>query len=130
MKSEIPRPCRHGGCNNLTTEGYCEKHTADRYKTRKSSAQRGYGYKWRKAREQHLRLYPFCEECKRQGRSAELATDVDHITPHKGDSILFWDPRNWQSLCHSCHSHKTAAEDGGFGRIPSVTRVPPYPQDF
>jgi 5-methylcytosine-specific restriction enzyme A len=35
---------------------------------------------------------------------------VDHITPHKGDRQMFWDRSNWQSLCHRCHSRKTARE--------------------
>lgn len=47
------------------------------------------------------------------GAAAEC---VDHIRPHKGDQELFWDPANLQSLCDSCHSRKTATEDGGFGR--------------
>lgn len=39
---------------------------------------------------------------------------VDHITPHKGDSTLFWDSGNWQSLCKSCHDgYKQALERGG-----------------
>jgi 5-methylcytosine-specific restriction protein A len=29
--------------------------------------------------------------------------------------VLFWNRSNWQSLCHSCHSRKTASEDGGWG---------------
>jgi 5-methylcytosine-specific restriction enzyme A len=44
------------------------------------------------------------------------ATVADHITPHKGDPVLFWDPDNLQSLCAACHGRKTATEDGGFGR--------------
>ncbi|WP_085981300.1 MULTISPECIES: HNH endonuclease signature motif containing protein [unclassified Paenibacillus] len=44
----------------------------------------------------------------------EPATVVDHITPHKGDMGLFWDQGNWQPLCATCHSIKTAKEDGGF----------------
>jgi 5-methylcytosine-specific restriction protein A len=40
---------------------------------------------------------------------------VDHIIPHKGNMNLFWDKRNWQSMCGRCHSKKTAKEDGGFG---------------
>lgn len=48
----------------------------------------------------------------------EQATDLDHIEPHRGDMTLFWDHDNWQSLCHSCHSAKTASEDGGFGNNP------------
>ncbi|ELK38933.1 HNH endonuclease, partial [Brevibacillus agri BAB-2500] len=43
------------------------------------------------------------------------ATVVDHIVPHKGDMRKFWDRMNWQALCASCHSKKTAKEDGGFG---------------
>ena len=52
---------------------------------------------------------PFCRSCARQGRRIR-ATDVDHITPHRGDWALFVNPNNLQSLCHSCHSRKTAAE--------------------
>ena len=36
-----------------------------------------------------MQLYPFCEECKRQGKPSVLATDVDHIVPHKGDPNFF-----------------------------------------
>lgn len=43
------------------------------------------------------------------------ATDCDHIIPHRGDWALFIESRNHQALCHSCHSRKTAREDGGFG---------------
>jgi len=35
---------------------------------------------------------------------------VDHIQDHKGDRALFADLDNLESLCHSCHSRKTAAE--------------------
>jgi 5-methylcytosine-specific restriction endonuclease McrA len=42
------------------------------------------------------------------------ATVVDHITPHKGDAALFWDPANWQPLCKRCHdSTKQRLEKGG-----------------
>ncbi|WP_338080605.1 HNH endonuclease signature motif containing protein [Cohnella luojiensis] len=44
------------------------------------------------------------------------ATVVDHIKPHKGNKILFWDKNNWQPLCKQHHDRKTAIEDGGFGR--------------
>ena len=40
-----------------------------------------------------------------------LATDVDHIVPHRGDPVLFWDQSNWQALCHSHHSIKTSTRD-------------------
>jgi len=69
---------------------------------RGTSAWRGYGYKWQKAREGHLRNNPLCDEHKRRGQVV-VASVVDHIVPHKGDMTLFWDRDNWQSLCKSCH---------------------------
>ena len=35
------------------------------------------------------------------------ANVVDHIKPHRGDSALFWNTENWQSLCDKCHNSKT-----------------------
>lgn len=82
---------------------------------RRTSAQRGYGYKWQQARQGFLARHPLCVTC--SARSiVRAATEVDHRVPHKGDMNLFWDRDNWQSLCKPCHSAKTAREDGGFGR--------------
>ncbi|MFK3973764.1 HNH endonuclease [Pseudomonas sp. NPDC087358] len=83
---------------------------------RGTSSERGYGYRWQKAREGFLRKHPLCVHCEQRGR-VTAATDVDHITPHRGDKDLFWDRQNWQGLCHPCHSVKTATEDGGFGNF-------------
>jgi 5-methylcytosine-specific restriction protein A len=85
-------------------------------KRRGSSASRGYGYKWQLARAAFLKMNPLCVDPSREhlGR-VKAATDVDHIIPHRGDEKLFWDRKNWQGLCHECHSSKTAREDGGFG---------------
>lgn len=49
---------------------------------------------------------PYCRECQKAGRT-EVATDTDHIIPHRGNLELFWDRANWQPLCHSHHSKKT-----------------------
>jgi 5-methylcytosine-specific restriction protein A len=81
---------------------------------RGNSAQRGYGSKWRKARATHLEGEPLCRHCMARGKTT-AATEVDHITPHRGDWSLFWDRLNWQSLCKACHSRKTAKENGGYG---------------
>ena len=67
-----------------------------------------YDRQWRKARLEHLRNCPWCVECAKTDRYIS-ATDVDHIEPHRGDKRLFWDRANWQSLCKSCHSKKTAS---------------------
>lgn len=65
--------------------------------------------RWVKASKAYLRDNPLCVDCQELG-VVEPATDVDHIEPHKGDRKLFWDRSNWQSLCHRCHSRKTARE--------------------
>lgn len=55
--------------------------------------------------------------CERQGRVAG-ATLVDHIKPHKGDQVLFWEQANWQPLCATCHSkHKQREELGLIQRL-------------
>lgn len=78
----------------------------------KNSAQRGYGGKWRKAREAYLKKHPLCVYCKRQGHTT-VATVVDHIKPHRGDSKLFWDRTNWQPLCKQCHDSVKKREENG-----------------
>jgi 5-methylcytosine-specific restriction protein A len=55
-----------------------------------------------------LASHPLCAVCD------EPATDVDHIDGNARNN----DVHNLQSLCHSCHSRKTARQDGGFGRPP------------
>ena len=69
---------------------------------RGSSAERGYGYRWQKAREGFLRSHPLCVIHERSGKIA-AAIVLDHIIAHKGDMALFWDKDNWQGLCKTCH---------------------------
>lgn len=78
-------------------------HKPLRYDDRKSSSERGYGSRWRKARESFLRKNPFCSAHKKNSQLIE-ATVVDHIKPHRGNNDLFWDKNNWQALCATCHS--------------------------
>lgn len=61
-----------------------------------------YNARWQKARATFLKRNPLCAFCKEQGK-VTAATVVDHITPHKGDSSLFWDSSNWQPLCKTHH---------------------------
>lgn len=63
-----------------------------------------------------MRSHSLCEHCIKVDRIT-AATIVDHIVPHKGDMVLFWDHDNWQALCKPCHDYKTATQDGGFGHI-------------
>ncbi|WP_422659103.1 HNH endonuclease signature motif containing protein [Paenibacillus sp. EC2-1] len=111
------KPCKKPGCGELTRIGFCSKHTAlkRRYdQERESSAKRGYGHRWRVARMDFLSKNPLCVECY-EAQRVRAATVVDHITAHKGDMKLFWNPENWQALCKFCHDAKTVREDGGFG---------------
>lgn len=116
--------CVASGCEDLALPGlsHCDQHEAQRQakqKARRAKAQTSPSAlaarklyadpKWVKASKAHLRDNPLCVDCLELG-VVEPATDVDHIKPHRGDRIIFWDRRNWQSLCHRCHSRKTARE--------------------
>lgn len=94
-----------------------------------SSTERGYGYRWQKARAAHLAEHPFCTYCLRdagvtevdpaqiilavtaKGLKLPFATVVDHRIPHLGNQVLFWDRSNWQSLCASHHSRDKQREE-------------------
>ena len=81
---------------------------------KESSTSRGYGYKWQKAREGHLRNSPLCVMCQRDGR-VTAATVVDHAVPHRGNMEVFWDRENWQSLCKFHHDTEAQARDKAKG---------------
>lgn len=105
-------PCKHPGCSKLVPYGhyYCEEHEALHRGDRVSSGKRGYNSKWQRARTRFLHQHPLCVECQKEGRLVK-ATVVDHIKPHRGDPVLFWDETNWQPLCKPCHDKKTWKED-------------------
>jgi 5-methylcytosine-specific restriction protein A len=52
-------------------------------------------------------------QCHAEGR-VTAAQHVDHVVPREQGGSDDW--ANLQALCASCHSRKTALEDGGFGR--------------
>ena len=72
-----------------------------------SSHRRGYNKEWARKSKYQLSIEPLCRMCERPAKC------TDHvITKAAGGTD---DPSNLQSLCWSCHSAKTAKEDGGFG---------------
>ncbi len=114
-------PCRHPGCAALVPYGqkYCEKYKALHPEKVLSAAKHGYGRKWQKASREYLQVHPLCVLCmKKQPSRYVKATVVDHITPYRGDPKLFWDRRNWRSLCKQCHDRNSPK---------SVGRVPVWP---
>ena len=114
------RQCTHGGCRELTQNTKCPKHEtleAKESDSRRGTArERGYDSRWSKASRTYLRSHPICQclECKANNKLTP-ATVVDHIIPHRGDMVLFWDTSNWQSMSKRCHDRKTATHDGAFG---------------
>ena len=121
MPTKPAHPCRFPGCPNLVrgSSGYCEDHqpeerTYDR--GRGSAAKRGYGARWRKLRGMVLAAQPLCADpfgIHAEAGEVVPSTDVDHIIPREqGGRDVF---ENLQGLCKSCHSRKTATQDGGFG---------------
>jgi 5-methylcytosine-specific restriction protein A len=109
------QPCVEPGCGILSDQSRCEKHRKQAmrdYEERRGSAySRGYTKRWSAAAKAWLRQHPLCVTC------GQPAKEVDHIIPHKEDMTLFWDFNNWQSLCHECHSRKTATEDGRWKKV-------------
>ena len=65
---------------------------------------------WKALRLQQLTKQPLCGYCEQQGRVTQ-ANIVDHIKPHKGDEILFYNPSNLQSMCKQHHDSTKAREE-------------------
>lgn len=122
MAKRALRPCAHAGCRELVRGVYCDRHRPKDTSRRSTEAAEWHAWYalpiWKdQLRPAQLLREPFCRSCAARGRREGIphllrvpATDVDHITPHRGDWRLFIAPGNHQSLCHACHSRKTAAE--------------------
>ena len=76
-------------------------------KQRGSSAQRGYGYDWRKHRALFLKQNSLCEDCASNGKYRE-ATEVHHVQRVSDAPERRLDSSNLMALCKQCHSIRTA----------------------
>jgi 5-methylcytosine-specific restriction endonuclease McrA len=67
---------------------------------------------WKALRMEVLREAGYRCQCpEHQGKYLlPRATDVDHLTPHRGNHYLFFDRTNLQAMAKACHSRKTAKE--------------------
>lgn len=143
MPHRPAQACAQPGCPALVRgRTRCEKHTKQReqprtqeYDTKRGSAsQRGYGVRWRRLRIMFLHAHPLCADpFHDHGDRPVPATDVDHIVSKRAGGRDVWD--NLQSLCHSCHSRKTAQEGRGGENPPALDMGPtlesfrPFPRN-
>ena len=108
MNTGILRICNYPGCQQTTTEAYCEKHKKVKEKQRKqkvkeyddkrgNSYSRGYDKTWEKVRLVKLARDPVCESC--QSIKNLL---VHHIIPI-ADGGEKYDYNNLMTLCADCH---------------------------
>ena len=107
MPGRFARQCSHPGCTALVYQGnrcaaHVEVYHDQNYRAWYRSPE------WARIRKQQLLEQPWCEDCRAAGK-LELATDVDHVIPHRGDRNIFMSGP-FRSLCHSCHSKKTVRE--------------------
>lgn len=100
-------PCRVSTCRYMQP---CPVHAQQLARAARDARPHWDGWyrtaKWRRLRARRLDESPLCVECLVVAVII-AATDVDHVVPHRGDPVLFWDYANTQSLCHQHHSQKT-----------------------
>lgn len=105
------KPCSFPLCPNLNCQEHKDYNNRQFFKRRKNRSdisphKRGYSRRWAKARKGYLIKHPLCVHCLLDN-IITLATEVDHIIPHRGDMKLFWNSKNWQGLCGYHHKVKT-----------------------
>jgi 5-methylcytosine-specific restriction protein A len=105
------RYCAQPGCTVVVDKGRCAAHSAQREQQRQGADTWRRWYKlpiWRSLRALVLKEEPLCRLCQAADQ-VTAATEVDHVTPHRGAWALFVDRANLQGLCKPCHSRKTQA---------------------
>lgn len=116
--------CARTGCRNLVEDGgLCSQCAAKRKPNpsgRKSVSVKGWmnSARYRNRRREWIKG-KLCVFCLEKG-IRKFADTLEHKIAHCGDYELFWNEENWQGSCWSCHSRKTAKEDGGFGNPKGV----------
>ncbi|NUN51833.1 MAG: HNH endonuclease [Planctomycetaceae bacterium] len=114
MPFRSPRPCPRNGCPERTSGGPCARHRAEKDRAlderRDPRIVRLYRSKrWLILRREVLAAQPTCLSCREEG-IVSRATEVDHVTPHRGNLQLFFERSNLQGLCKRHHGSKTAGE--------------------
>ena len=82
---------------------------------RGTARERGYGARWDKVSAGFKRAHPLCLGCEAIGQVR--ATDVtDHVVPHKGDMVVFWNSEQWQPACAWHHDVIKQQLEGMFAK--------------
>lgn len=102
------------------------------YDARRGSARaRGYSAAWDKASAGHLLGSPLCRYCELvdEVRAADL---TDHLYPHRGNRVVFWNRTYWVSSCTDCHNgFKQRVERRGLLALDELARrlgIAPLPR--
>lgn len=66
--------------------------------------------RWQAIRSDVLTRSPQCVMCQGDGRTTP-ATVCDHVIPHRGDEVRFWNGP-FQALCASCHNRSKKLIEG------------------
>jgi 5-methylcytosine-specific restriction protein A len=69
---------------------------------RGSARARGYTSQWDRASLLFRQAHPLCLGCEAVGYVAASEV-VDHVVPHKGNQVRFWDQSLWQPACRFHH---------------------------
>lgn len=92
-----------------------EQVKADSDAERGSARSRGYGVRWDRASRLFKVDHPLCLGCEAIGRIT--ATEVtDHVEPHRGDMVKFWNVELWQPSCRPHHDIVKQALERRFDR--------------
>lgn len=113
--------CLELGCTNPRSKynSFCLKHGGKDANTQQPTAERrafnsAYQSKfWRVLRITQLTKQPLCQCCLTKGIVTQ-AEHVDHVFPWARIGHRAFKHNIFQSLCQSCHSHKTYMEGKGY----------------
>ncbi len=110
MPQRALHPCSYPGCNALVrSASRCPDHVNAGVLREPETKSMYNSPRWKAMRTKQLQDHPWCAACLSRN-IYEPAEEVDHIRPHRGDPILFFDDQNLQSLSKQCHSRKTLSE--------------------
>jgi hypothetical protein len=105
--------CRELGCKNPRSKlnSFCLEHGGLQH----TNADKDNAYSnpaWRTIRRTQLSKQPLCQSCLTKG-IVNSAKHIDHVFPWRQIGEHAFLNNLFQSLCHECHSVKTAAEQRG-----------------